>query len=185
MVRIATRVVALLAAFAAGPALATEEIRFFGDTVMFSTSQILRNLIDSPNHSKFNAAIKAVKLQQALLLSGPYTVFSPTDDAFAKLPADYLDDLFKRVNRNDLAKVVSCHVVAGNDKAGVRLLALAAQDKSVRLTTIGGCVLIVTMRDSTLYVTDERGNEAAITGADVLQSNGMIEIIDRVLLPSH
>jgi uncharacterized surface protein with fasciclin (FAS1) repeats len=173
----------LTAAFLAGPADASEEIRFFGRAVMFSTNTITGNIIESREHTVLMRALRSVGLEQSLLRQGLYTLFAPDDAAFARLPQDYSESIFRRVNRNEMAKLLSCHIVAQGDLAGRRLMDRLKRDKLLTLTTLGGCALRLALRQGTLFVTDEAGNVGKILEADILQANGMIQLIDRVLVP--
>lgn len=178
---------AIVLAFSLGwcPAARAEEIRMIGQSVMYSTKTILSNVIDSRTHRTLIKAIKSVKLEHPLMTRGAYTMFAPEDAAFAALPEAYSARLFQRVNRDQMARVLACHIVAGNGMAGKRLSGLVAEGQSIQLQTLGGCTLIVRRVDGRLFVSGPDGLDAEILAADVLQSNGMVQIIDRVLTSSN
>ena len=173
----------LTAALLAGPAAASEEIRFFGKSVMFSTNSITGNLLESHEHKVLMKALRSVGLEQSLLHRGLYTLFAPNDAAFAGLPQDYSESIFRRVNRPEMAKLLSCHIVAEGDLAGRRLLDALKLDKALTLKTLGGCLLRLELREGSVYVTGESGKEGKILEADILQTNGMIQLTDRVFVP--
>ena len=167
----------------AGTAAASEEIRFHGKSVMFSSSSIIGNLMQSSEHTKLVKALKSVGLDQPLLHSGLFTLFAPDNDAFDKLPADYAESIFRRVNRSDLAKLLACHIAAEGDLAGRKLLGSLKPDAPRAVKTLGGCMLTLELKDGLVFVTDESGQMSKVIEADVLQTNGMIQLIDRVLVP--
>jgi uncharacterized surface protein with fasciclin (FAS1) repeats len=175
------------ALFAAGlcawTAAASEEIRFHGKSVMFSSSSITGNLMQSREHTKLVKALKSVGLDQPLLHSGLFTLFAPGDDAFDKLPADYAESIFRRVNRVELAKLLACHIVSEGKYAGKKLRDRLGPDGKATLKTLGGCLLTLESKDGSLFVTDESGNRGEILEADILQTNGMIDLTDKVMVP--
>ena len=173
----------LTAALLAGPAAASEEIRFVGKSVMFSTNTITSNLLGSHEHTVLMKALRSVGLEQSLLHQGLYTLFAPDDAAFAKLPQDYSESIFRRVNRYEMAKLLSCHIVAEGNLAGRKLLDALKLDKALTLKTLGGCLLRLEFREGSVHVSDESGNEGKILEADILQTNGMIQLTDRVFVP--
>jgi uncharacterized surface protein with fasciclin (FAS1) repeats len=161
-----------------------EEIRMIGQSVMYSSNTILSNVINSRTHRTLIKAIKSVKLEQPLMRSGAFTVFAPDDAAFAALPQAYAARLFERVNRDEMARVLACHIIAGTDFAGKPLSSLVADGESLDLQTIGGCTLTLSRRAGRLFIGTPEVPAAEITASDVAQSNGMVQIIDRVLVPS-
>jgi uncharacterized surface protein with fasciclin (FAS1) repeats len=171
------------AALFAGAASAGEEIRFFGKSVMFSNNTIIGNLIESREHTRLMNALKTVGLEQSLLHSGLFTLFAPGNDAFDRLPADYSESIFRRVNRSEPVKLLACHIVAEGDLAGRSLRSGLKPDGPVTLKTLGGCALTLELKGTAILVTDESGNQGKILEADILQANGMIQLIDRVLVP--
>ncbi|MGB8817365.1 MAG: fasciclin domain-containing protein [Rhizobiaceae bacterium] len=161
-----------------------EEIRMIGNSVMYSSKSILSNVMDSRTHKTLIKAMRSVKLEQPLMRRGSFTLFAPDDAAFAALPADYSDRVFRRINRDEMAHVLACHIVAGNDLAGRKLSDLVPDGGTLKLVTLGGCKLTLSRKAGKLFVIGPNGEEAEITAVDVLQSNGMVQIINRVILPS-
>ncbi len=167
------------------PAVNAEEIRMIGQSVMYSANTILSNVINSRTHRTLIKAIKSVKLAQPLMKRGAFTIFAPDDAAFAALPEAYAARLFEHVNRDQLARVLACHIVAGNDMAGKRLSDLIADGQSLEIQTLGGCPLIVSRNNGKFLVTGSDGVSAEITAVDVAQSNGMIQVINHVMMSSN
>ncbi len=176
--------IALAAALVAGSAFAAEEIRFFGKAVMFSTNTITANIMESREHTMLMKAMRSVGLELSLWEPGSFTLFAPDDSAFAKLPVSYADEIFQRRNRNEMARLLACHIIAGTDMAGLRLKNAFRPGQSLKIQTLGGCTLTLRLVDGALQVIDGKGNTANVIIDDVVQRNGMIQIIDRVLLPS-
>ncbi len=166
-------------------AAGAEEIRMIGQSVMYSSRSILSNILDSRTHRTLVKAIRLVDLEQPLMKHGAFTVFAPDDDAFTALPEAYGKRLFEHVNRDQMARVLACHIIAGNASAGKRLMDLVEESQSVTIETLGGCPLTVSRTDGKLFVSGKDGIAAEITAADVAQSNGMIEVIDRVLISGN
>ncbi len=181
MIRVAAALLTL--GLLAGPAAASEEIRFFGKSVMFSANTITSNLLQSNEHRVLIKALRSVGLEQPLLHRGLYTLFAPDDAAFAKLPADYSESIFRRVNRSEIAKLLACHIVAEGELAGRKLLDRLKSGGPLTLKTLGGCMLRLEFRRGALMIADETGNQGKVLEADILQSNGIIQLIDRVLVP--
>lgn len=175
----------LLAALGSGPAAAAEEIRMIGQSVMFSQKSILSNVLESRDHRQLSRAIRSVGLVKPLMQRGAITVLAPDDAAFAALPEAYLKRLFERVNRDQMARVLACHIITDAGFAGRRMSELVADGQALIIPTLGGCPLRVENRNGRILVTGLDGAEAEITTLDVAQANGMIEIIDRVLPSSH
>ncbi len=166
----------LTPAFAAGNPMV-------GGAPMYETKNIVENAMNSKDHTTLVAAVKAAGLVDTLSGPGPFTVFAPTNAAFAKLPSGTVDTLLKPENRAMLVKVLTCHVVAGD----VMSRALAGMIKGDmgehKITTVGGCVLTAKMSGDRITLSDENGTTAFVDVADVKQSNGVIHVIDTVLLP--
>ncbi len=169
------------ATLTAGAALA--ENPMVGGAAMFPTKNIVENAVNSADHTTLVAAVQAAGLVDTLASKGPFTVFAPTNEAFAKLPAGTVETLLKPENKDMLTKILTCHVLSGSDTA--KMLSDAAMGVGGRgqLTTVGGCKLIVWAKDGMLMLQDEKGDIATVTIADVMQSNGVIHVIDTVLLP--
>jgi uncharacterized surface protein with fasciclin (FAS1) repeats len=154
-----------------------------GSVEMSPNKNIIENVSLSPDHTKLVAAIKAAGLDGTLSGAGPYIVFAPTNAAFDKLPAGTLDELMKPENKNKLAKILKYHVVPGRITSH-DLIQLGQTGNKIPLRTIQGALFNIS-KDSTdtFWVEDENGGKAKLTQTDVKQSNGMIFVIDGVLMP--
>jgi uncharacterized surface protein with fasciclin (FAS1) repeats len=155
-----------------------------GGAAMYPTKTIVENAVNSPIHKTLVAAVKAGGLVDTLNSPGPFTVFAPTDDAFAKLPAGTVDTLVKPENKDTLVKILTYHVVAG--KVSSKQLAKMIKEGGGKATlkTVQGEDLTATMSGGKIMLTDAKGGMATVTTADVFQSNGVIHVIDTVLMPS-
>ena len=171
---------------AAGAALAESHAAnpMVGGAEMLATMNIVENAMNSADHTTLVAAVAAAGLVDTLKSAGPFTVFAPVNDAFAALPAGTVETLLMPENIDQLTKILTCHVVpvaAMSEAIG----GMIAADGGVHpVTTVGGCVLNLAMDGDVLTVTDETGGVANVTIADVVQSNGVIHVIDKVLLPA-
>lgn len=164
-----------------GAALA--ENPMVGGAAMYANKNIVENAVNSKDHTTLVAAVKAAGLVDTLSGKGPFTVFAPTNEAFEKLPAGTVDTLLKPENKDQLTKVLTCHVVAA-DAMSSAIAKMIADDKGDHpVKTVGGCTLQAKMDGDKITLTDENGNIATVTIADVEQSNGVIHVIDTVLLP--
>lgn len=156
-----------------------------GGAAMYPSKTIVENAVNSPIHTTLVAAVKAAGLVDTLNSPGPFTVFAPTDDAFAKLPAGTVDTLVKPENKATLTKILTYHVVSGKISAKDIKEGIKAGHGKYEMTTVEGGKLIATMmKGGKIMLTDEKGGMATITTADVFQSNGVIHVIDTVLMPS-
>ncbi len=155
-----------------------------GGAAMYPTKNIVENAVNSPDHTTLVAAVKAAGLVDTLESAGPFTVFAPTNEAFAKLPAGTVDTLVKPENKATLTKILTYHVVAGKLSSKDIAKAIKAGHGSAKLKTVSGGTLTASMRGSSLILTDEKGGTATVTIADVFQSNGVIHVIDTVLMPN-
>ncbi|HEY8683509.1 MAG TPA: fasciclin domain-containing protein [Rhodanobacter sp.] len=154
-----------------------------GGARMYATKNIVENASQSKDHTTLVAAVKAAGLVDTLSATGPFTVFAPTNEAFAALPAGTVDNLLKPENKATLSKVLTYHVVAGKmTSRDLEKAAMAGGGKAV-LKTVEGDSITVAKNGSAWTVTDDKGNVANITIADVMQSNGVIFVIDKVLMP--
>jgi uncharacterized surface protein with fasciclin (FAS1) repeats len=155
-----------------------------GGQPMYASKDIVANAVNSADHTTLVAAVKAAGLVQTLKGSGPFTVFAPTNEAFAALPAGTVPTLLKPENKAMLTKVLTYHVVPGRlDFAAMQKLIMAGGGKAT-LTTVAGAPLTLMMNGMhNITVTDAKGGTAQITTYDVTQSNGDIQVIDKVLLP--
>jgi uncharacterized surface protein with fasciclin (FAS1) repeats len=175
--RLATAILALTAT------MALADNPMVGGAAMYDTKNIVENAMNSADHTTLVAAVKAAGLVETLQGPGPFTVFAPTNEAFAKLPAGTVDNLLKPENKDMLVKVLTCHVVAANAMAAdVSKMIMDDGGKHV-IKTVGGCEFTAMEKDGKIMIEDGQGNVATVTIADVKQSNGVIHVIDTVLLP--
>ena len=154
-----------------------------GGAPMLATKNIVENAVNSKDHTTLVAAVKAAGLVETLEGAGPFTVFAPTNEAFAALPAGTVDNLLKPENKAMLVKILTCHVVAAKAMAADVMSMVKADGGQHVVDTVGGCKLTLKTDGDKVTVTDENGNVANVTIADVVQSNGVIHVIDKVLLP--
>jgi uncharacterized surface protein with fasciclin (FAS1) repeats len=155
-----------------------------GGAAMYPNKTIVANAVNSPIHTTLVAAVKAAGLVDTLNSAGPFTVFAPTNDAFAKLPAGTVETLLKPENKATLVKILTYHVVAGRVSAKQLEKMIKKGGGTATLTTVQGGTLKASMSGSSIVLTDEKGGTATVTTADVFQSNGVIHVIDAVLLPN-
>ncbi|HYH83832.1 MAG TPA: fasciclin domain-containing protein [Pyrinomonadaceae bacterium] len=155
-----------------------------GGAAMYKTKNIVENAMNSQDHTTLVAAVKAAGLVETLMGKGPFTVFAPTNAAFDKLPAGTVDTLLKPENKDTLTKVLTYHVVAGKMDAKKLMKAIKKGGGSATLTTVSGDTLTATMSGDMLILRDEKGGTSTVTIADVMQSNGVIHVIDTVLMPN-
>jgi uncharacterized surface protein with fasciclin (FAS1) repeats len=176
------------AAFAApAPLLAqmSEKTVTVGGAPMYPSKNIVQNAVNSKDHTTLVAAVKAAGLVDTLEGAGPFTVFAPTNAAFAKLPAGTVDTLLKPENKATLTKVLTYHVVPGRMTAVSLMKAIKDGEGEARLKTVAGETISVKQAGpGKLTITDAKGDLANVTIADVLQSNGVIHVVDTVLLPN-
>ena len=154
-----------------------------GGAEMYPTRNIVENAVNSRDHTTLVAAVKAAGLVDTLSGPGPFTVFAPTNDAFAKLPAGTVDTLLKPANLPVLQSVLKYHVVPGRVTAADLLKMIDAGGGQARLTTVQGGQLTASVMNGGVILTDAKGGVAHVTQADVLQSNGVIHVTDAVSLP--
>jgi uncharacterized surface protein with fasciclin (FAS1) repeats len=155
-----------------------------GGAAMYPTKTIVENAVNSPIHTTLVAAVKAAGLVETLSSPGPFTVFAPTDAAFAKLPAGVVATLVEPANKATLTKILTYHVVAGRITAADLVARITAGGGKAELTTVEGGVLTASLRGTAVILTDEKGGVATVTQADVLQSNGVIHVTDTVSMPN-
>ena len=185
---------AVLTACAGAPPAAVEakamkpmasENPMVGGAAMFSSKNIIENAVNSKDHTTLVAAVQAAGLVETLQGPGPFTVFAPVNSAFDALPAGAVANLLKPENKATLTKVLTCHVV-GAAAMSSAIQTMIADDSGVHpVKTLGGCVLKARYRGGKILLTDENGRTATVTVADVKQSNGVIHVIDTVLLPKQ
>lgn len=154
-----------------------------GGAAMYPTKNIIENAVNSQDHTTLVAAVKAAGLVETLQGAGPFTVFAPTNAAFAKLPAGTVETLLKPENKAALTSVLTYHVVAGRMNAKDILKAIKKGNGTAVLTTVQGGKLYVMLQGSNVVLKDEKGATSKVTIADVNQSNGVIHVIDSVVLP--
>lgn len=154
-----------------------------GGAPMYKTKDIVDNAVNSPDHTTLVAAVKAAGLVETLKGKGPFTVFAPTNAAFDKLPAGTVDTLLKPENKATLTKVLTYHVVAGKMDSKAIAKAIKAGGGTATLKTVSGGTLTAMMQGNSLVLRDEKGGTSTVTIADVYQSNGVIHVVDTVLMP--
>lgn len=155
-----------------------------GGAAMYPTKNIVANAVNSHDHTTLVTAVKAAGLVETLEGPGPFTVFAPVNAAFDKLPAGTVDTLLKPENKDQLVKVLTYHVVAGKVSSADLVKMIKKGDGKAELKTVEGGTLTATMMDGKVMLTDEKGGMATVTIADVYQSNGVIHVVDSVLLPN-
>ncbi len=162
---------------------AEEMTKMVGGAAMYPSKNIVQNAVNSKDHTTLVAAVKAAGLVPTLESAGPFTVFAPTNEAFAKLPAGTVDTLLKPENKTTLTNVLTYHVVPG------RLTTKDLREKvkegggHAELKTVEGAILTVKEKDGKLWLIDAKGSTAQITIGNVMQSNGVIQVINTVMLP--
>lgn len=154
-----------------------------GGASMLPSKDIIDNAVNSKDHATLVAAVKAAGLVETLKSAGPFTVFAPTNEAFAALPAGTVDTLLKPENKAMLSGILTYHVVAGKMDAAALSKAIADGRGKATLKTVEGGSLTATAMGGNVIVTDEKGGSAKVSIADVYQSNGVIHVVDKVLLP--
>jgi uncharacterized surface protein with fasciclin (FAS1) repeats len=162
---------------------AAEQTKMVGGAEMYPSKNIIQNAVNSKDNTTLVAAVKAAGLVDTLEGKGPFTVFAPTNEAFAKLPAGTVETLLKPENKATLAKILTCHVVAADAMAATINKMIKDDGGAHKVKTVGGCTLTVKNVGGKIEIVDEKGQTATVTIADVKQSNGVIHIIDTVLLP--
>ncbi len=182
--------VSAAALLAAAPAFADHHGGAHGQTVMvggaamYPTKTIVENAVNSPIHTTLVAAVTAAGLVETLSGPGPFTVFAPTDEAFAALPAGTVESLVQPANKATLTKILTYHVVAGRVTAADVVALIEAGNGTAAITTVEGGTLTASLDGSTVVLTDEKGGSARVTQADVFQSNGVIHVTDAISMPN-
>jgi uncharacterized surface protein with fasciclin (FAS1) repeats len=177
-------VVVTLMALAIGSAVAGMKNPTVGGQEMYPSKNIVENAVNSADHTTLVAAVKAAGLVETLEGPGPFTVFAPTNEAFNKLPAGTVDTLLKPENKATLTKVLTYHVVSGRLGAHELVKMVKAGGGKAELTTVEGGKLWVTQDGKSIMLKDEKGGTATVTIANVFQSNGVIHVIDTVVMPN-
>jgi uncharacterized surface protein with fasciclin (FAS1) repeats len=163
--------------------MSSEKTVMVGGAAMYPSKNIVENAVNSKDHTTLVAAVKAAGLVDTLEGPGPFTVFAPTNEAFAKLPAGTVDTLLKPENKAKLVAILTYHVVSGRLTASDLADMVAKGGGKATLTTVEGEPLTVTKHGSRIDITDSKGGVAHVTIANVMQSNGVIHVIDAVLIP--
>src|ERR1700749_269813 len=180
---VAFSALALTSSFVA-PARAEEKTVMVGGAAMFPSKNIIQNAVNSKDHTTLVAAVKAAGLVSTLEGKGPFTVFAPTNTAFGKLPAGTVDNLVKPENKATLTKILTYHVVAGKLSSEDLMAKIKEGNGKAELTTVAGGKLWAMQQGKKLYLVDEKGGKSWITIADVFQSNGVIHVVNTVLMPN-
>jgi uncharacterized surface protein with fasciclin (FAS1) repeats len=167
----------------AGATLANAANPNVGGAPMFENKNIIENAAKSKDHTTLVAAVKAAGLVDTLQGKGPFTVLAPVNSAFDALPAGTVDTLLKPENKEQLTKILTCHVIAANALSSAITKMVADDGGTHDVKTVGGCTLKLSTMDGKVMIKDEAGSTATVTIADVKQSNGVIHVIDKVLLP--
>ena len=171
------------AALALGTAASAQVM--VGGAEMLATRNIVENAVNSADHTTLVAAVQAAGLVETLSGEGPFTVFAPTNEAFAMIDEDSLAKLMMPENKAQLTKILTCHVVSGAVMSGAIAGMIADDGGTHTVPTLGGCMLQAAMKGDEITLTDENGRMGTVTIADVQQSNGVIHVIDRVMLPKQ
>jgi len=161
-----------------------QENPMVGGAAMYADKNIVENAVNSADHTTLVAAVQAAGLVETLSGPGPFTVFAPTNDAFAALPAGTVETLLKPENKAQLTKILTCHVVGAEVMAAAVVEMINAGGGTASVETLGGCTLQAKLDGDKVTLTDPAGGIATVTIANVDQSNGVIHVIDKVLLPA-
>jgi len=162
-----------------------EDTKMVGGAAMYPSKNIVENAVNSKDHTTLVAAVKAAGLVDVLSSDGPFTVFAPTNKAFDKLPSGTVDNLLMKENKSTLATILKYHVVSGKWNAKNIMEMIEKGNGTYKIETVSGGWLNASVKGKHVYVSDESGNSAKVTIADVNQSNGVIHVIDAVLLPKQ
>ncbi len=176
MTSAATVAVLATGAYAANPMV--------GGAAMYADKNIIENAVNSADHTTLVAAVKAAGLVETLSGDGPFTVFAPTNDAFGKLADGTVEALLKPENKDQLTQILTCHVVDADAMSGAIMGMIDDDGGSHVVPTLGGCMLNATYDGDMIMLEDEQGQTITVTIADVEQSNGVIHVVDTVILPA-
>jgi uncharacterized surface protein with fasciclin (FAS1) repeats len=182
----ATAIAAIVSAgavYSTVPAVTAEMTVEVGGAPMYPSKNIVENAVNSKDHTTLVAAVQAAGLVETLQGAGPFTVFAPVNAAFEKLPAGTVEMLLKPENKDQLVGILTYHVVPGNWSAEAIMAEIEKGGGKFEAKTVSGHMLTFSMKDGKLWVWDESGDSAQVTIADVNQSNGVIHVVDTVLLP--
>ncbi|HEY2722097.1 MAG TPA: fasciclin domain-containing protein [Chitinophagaceae bacterium] len=187
MKQIKSFIILLIASFLVnvsfGQKMSSDNSVTVGGAPMYATKNIVENAMNSKDHTTLVAAVKAAGLVETLEGTGPFTVFAPTNEAFDMLPKGTVDNLLKPENKAMLTKVLTYHVVAGNWDSKALEEKIKAGNGTAELTTVAGGKLWASMKGNKIVLKDEKGGWATVTIKNVYQSNGVIHVIDHVLMP--
>ncbi len=161
----------------------SEHTVMVGGAAMYPSRNIIQNAVNSRDHTTLVAAVQAAGLVDTLSGPGPFTVFAPTNNAFNKLPPGTVETLLQPANRPTLTRILTYHVVAGRLTAADLAARVRTGNGRATLTTVAGAPLTVTQSGSSIILTDAAGGASTVTTADVLQSNGVIHVVDSALMP--
>jgi len=184
LVAVCALVLAGISAAAAQDSMSMNQDPMVGGAAMFANKDIIDNAVNSADHTTLVAAVKAAGLVGTLKGAGPFTVFAPTNEAFAKLPMGTVDTLLKPENKDLLAKVLTYHVVAGHLSTGDIHKMIKAGHGTAELKTVSGGTLWAMEKNGKIMLKDEKGGISTIEIANVYQSNGVIQVVDTVLMPN-
>ena len=173
----------MLVAVALSTAPVYAAVKMVGGAPMYPTKTIVENAVNSKDHTTLVAAVKAAGLVDTLSGAGPFTVFAPTNAAFAKLPAGTVESLVQPENKDKLTAILTYHVVPGRVTAADLMKQIKAGGGTAELKTVQGESLTATMKGKNVIITDAKGDMARVTIPNVMQSNGVIHVIDTVLIP--
>lgn len=162
-----------------------EHTTMVGGAAMYPSRNIIENAVNSADHTTLVAAVRAAGLVETLSGPGPFTVFAPTNAAFDKLPPGAVETLTQPANRQTLTTILTYHVVAGRVTSADLLQRINAGGGRATLTTVQGGTLTATRSGNSIVLTDAAGGQSTVTIADVMQSNGVIHVVDTVLMPSR
>ena len=161
-----------------------DENPMVGGAAMYKTKNIVDNAVNSKDHTTLVAAVQAAGLVDTLKSAGPFTVFAPTNAAFDKLPAGTVEALLKPENKDMLTKILTYHVIAGNNDSKTIMKAIKSGGGKAQFKTVSGGTLTAMIEGKNLVLVDEKGGKSMVTIADVRQSNGVIHVVDTVVLPN-
>ena len=173
-----------LVAIAIAPATSNAQTKMVGGAAMYPTKNIVENAVNSKDHTTLVAAVKAAGLVETLESAGPFTVFAPTNEAFDKLPKGTVETLVKPENKATLTKILTYHVVAGRMSAADIMAKVKEGNGKAEMKTVEGGTLTAMVKGKKIYLVDEKGGQSWITIADVFQSNGVIHVVNTVLMPN-
>jgi uncharacterized surface protein with fasciclin (FAS1) repeats len=173
-----------LVALASAPKVYAQKNPMVGGAAMYANKDIVDNAVNSKDHTTLVAAVKAAGLVETLKSAGPFTVFAPTNEAFAKLPAGTVETLVKPENKATLTKILTYHVLAGKFNSKQIAAKIKAGGGKAEFKTVQGGTLTAAMDGDKLVLTDEKGGTSTVTIANVNQKNGVIHVVDTVLMPN-